>query len=70
MDSIEDFNELTSRDEVSVIDAQLEAISDIQLSKKINDNSYNNVIDQCNTADQEVAELFIAIANNDLPKVK
>lgn len=45
---------------------QLEALTGIQMSKQLNDASYNSVIDHCNDADVETAEFFRAIISNDL----
>ena len=49
---------------------QLETLTSCQLSKKLNDDTYNDVIDKCNDADQEIANFFQAVAENDLEKVQ
>ena len=49
---------------------QLETLTSCQLSKKLNDDTYNDVIDKCNDADQEIAHFFQAVAENDLEKVQ
>ena len=49
---------------------QLETLTSCQLTKKLNDDTYNDVIDKCNDADQEIANFFQAVAENDLEKVQ
>ena len=50
--------------------AQLETITSVQLKKKFNDESYNNLIDQCNDGDEKIAKFFKLVANNDIKNVK
>ena len=40
------------------------------MSKVLNENSYNKVIDQCNENDERIAEFFNSIVINDLDKIK
>ena len=40
------------------------------MTKKLNDKTYNSVIDQCNESDQEVANFFQAVVRGDLEELK
>ena len=49
---------------------QLNLISAIQMNQSVNDDHYNDVIDECNGADEKVSLFFESIMVNDLTAVK
>lgn len=49
---------------------QLNVITNMQLRKSVDDQTYNSVIDHCNDVDKEVAQFFQAVVEENLEEIK
>lgn len=71
-DNIEDLEEIyrKSQADEKTRQEQLETLTGVHLSKRLNDLSYNSVINKCNQVDEENQNFFDSIAKNDIEGVK